>query len=177
MEIPNFNKEILNFNKNAVRLGFDALSAYSGQAAVMADYVLGIAPPVPEEGKKAVGIYFKESQKGLANLKKYVESSLELNWSAKDALEKNLEAMETFCKDTFSQASEIKKEAKVLVEKATKQLPKEAKSIVDFWADSVNGGFEFFQSNVNKNFELAKKVMADVSASAPTGEQKAGNKL
>jgi hypothetical protein len=177
METPNFTKETLDFNKNAVKLSFDALSTYSGQAAVMADYFLGIAPPVPEEGKKAVSMYFKESQRGLANLKKYVESSLELNWTAKDVLVKSLEAMETLCKDTFSQAIEIKKEAKTLAEKAIKQLPTEAKSIFDFWTESVNGGFEFFQSNMNKNFELAKKVVAGVSVGAPTAEPKAGNKL
>ncbi|WP_306532822.1 hypothetical protein [Geobacter sp.] len=173
MEAQNFNKEILAFNKNVIKMSFDALSAFSGQAAVATDTLLGTIPSVPEEGKKAVSIYFKQGQKGLASLKKHAESGLELDWTAKDAPVKNLEAMEAFCKDAFSQAVEIRNETKVLVEKATKQLPKEAKSIVDFWNDSVNSGFETFQSCVNKNFELAKKIMADVSVVVPTAEPKA----
>ena len=86
---------------------------------------------------------------------------------------KNLEAMETLCKDALSQAVEIKKETKALVDKATKQLPKEVKPLVDFWNESVNNSFDFFQSYVNKNFELAKKVMTDVSAVTPATEPKA----
>jgi hypothetical protein len=177
MENPNFNKEILGFSKNAVKMSFDALGAFSGQAAVLADNLLGSVPNVPEEGKKAVSTYFKESQKVLASLKKYVDSGLELNWTAKDAPLKNLEAMETFYNDTFGQAIEIKKEANALVEKGTKQLPKEAKSVVDFWAESVNGGFELFQSCVNKDFELAKKALSGVFFSAPTAKPKADTKL
>ena len=173
METLNFNKEILAFNKNAIKMSFDALSAFSGQAAVATDFLLGATPVVPEEGKKAVSIYFKESQKGLASLKKQVEIGLELDWTAKDAPVKNLDAMETFCKDAFSQAAEIKKETKALVEKATKQLPKEAKTIVDFWNESFNTGFDFFQSYVNKNFELARKVVTDVSVATSATEPKA----
>jgi hypothetical protein len=86
---------------------------------------------------------------------------------------KSLEMMETFCKDAFSQVEEFKKETKAMVEKATKPLPKEAKSLVDTWNDSVNTGFEFFQSCVNKNFELARKVMTDVSVFTPAAEPKA----
>ena len=173
METTNFNKEILAFNKSAIKMSFDALSAFSGQAAVATDSLLGVTPSVPEEGKKAVSIYFKESQKGLATLKKHVESGLELDWTAKDAPVKNLEAMESFCKDVFSQAGEIRKETKALVEKATKQLPREAKPLVDFWTESFNSGFEFFQAYVAKNFELAKKVMAEVPVVAPVTEPKA----
>jgi hypothetical protein len=173
METPNFSKEILAFNKSAIKMSFDALTAFSGQAAVTSDFLLGATPSVPEEGKKAVSIYFKEGQKGLASLKTHVESGLELDWTAKDAPVKNLAVMENFYKDAFSQAAEIKKETKTLVEKATKQLPKEAKSLVDFWSESVNSGFEFFQSYVNKNFELARKVMTDVSVVTPAAEPKA----
>ena len=79
----------------------------------------------------------------------------------------------SFCKDAFSQAAEIKKETKALVEKATKQLPKEAKTIVDFWNESFNTGFDFFQSYVNKNFELARKVVTDVSVATSATEPKA----
>jgi hypothetical protein len=173
METPNFSKEILAFNKNAIKMSFDALSAFSGQAAVATDSLLGATPSVPEDGKKAVNSCLKEGQKGLASLKKHVESSLELDWTSKDAPVKNLDAMEAFCKDAFSQAVEIKKETKALVEKASKQLPKEAKSIVDFWNDSFNNGFELFQSYVNKNFELARKAMTDVSVVTPAAGSKA----
>jgi hypothetical protein len=167
METSNFNKETLAFNKNAIKTSIDALSTITGQAEVATDALLGAIPSVPEEGKKAVSIYFKESQKGLANLKTHVEKSLELDWTAKNAPLKNLEAIENFYKDAFSQADEIKKETKALFEKATKQLPKEAKSIVDFWSESVNNGFEFYQSYVTKNFEFAKKNLTDVSVITP----------
>lgn len=173
METPNFNKETLAFNKNAIKTSFDALSTLSGQAEVATDALLGAIPSVPEEGKKAVNIYFRESQKSLANLKTHVEKSLEFDWTAKNAPLKSLEAIETFYKDAFSQADDIKKETKALIEKATKQLPKEAKAIVDFWSESVNNGFEFYQTYVSKNFELAKKVMTNVSAVTPAAEPKA----
>ena len=176
MDNPNFNKEFLGLGKNAVKMGFNALGAFSGQAAVVADNLWGSAPNVPEEGKKAVSMYFKESQKVLANLKKYVDSGLELNWTAKDAPMKNLEAMETFYNDTFGQAIEIKKEANALIEKGTRQLTKEGKSIVDFWTESVNGGFELFQSCVDKDFELAKKALSGVFVGTPA-EPKADKKL
>jgi hypothetical protein len=173
METPNFSKEILAFNKSAIKMSFDALSAFSGQAASATDSLLGATPSIPEEGKKAVSIYFKEGQKGLASLKSHVESGLELDWTAKDAPVKNLAVMENFYKDAFSQAVDIKKETKALVEKATKNLPKEAKPIVDFWSESVNNGFEFFQSYVTKNFELARKALTDVSVVTPASEPKA----
>jgi hypothetical protein len=173
MEIPNFSKESLAFNKSAIKMSFDALSAFTGQAATATDILLGANPLVPEEGKKAVSIFFKEGQKGLDSLKTHVERSLELDWTAKNAPVKNLEVLETFCKDAFNQADEIKKETKPLVEKVIKPLPKEAKTLVDSWNDSVNNSFEFFQGYVNKNFDLAKKVMADVSVLTPAAEAKA----
>jgi len=173
METPNFNKENMAFNKSAIKMSFDALNAITGQAAVASDILLAAAPAVPEEGKKAVSIIFKEGQKVLDSLKTHVEKSMELDWTAKNAPVKNLEMMETFCKDAFSHVDEIKKETKALVEKATKPLPKEAKSLVDTWNESVNNGFEFFQSCVNKNFELARKAMTDVSVFSPAAEPKA----
>ena len=173
METPNFNKEILALNKSAIKMSLDALNAFSDQTAVATDFLLGSIPTLPEEGKKAVTNYIKEGQKGFAGLKKQVESSLELDWTAKDAPVKNLAAMETFCKDALSQAAEIRKETTALVEKATKQLPKEVKPLVDFWNESVNNSFEFFQSYVSKNFELAKKVATDASVFSPAKESKA----
>lgn len=173
METPNFNKESLAFNKSAVKMGFDALNAISGQAVVASDALLAANPSVPEEGKKVVNILLKEGQKGLDNLKAHVEKSLELDWTAKNAPVKNLEVMEAFCKDAFSQAEVIKKETKELVEKATKQLPKEVKPLVEIWNESMNNGFEFFKTCVNKNFELARKTMADFPTFTPAGETKA----
>lgn len=175
METSNFSKETLAFNKNAIKTSFDTLSTFAGQAEVATDALLGAIPSIPEDGKKAVSVYFKEGQKGLANLKTHVERSLELDWTTKNAPLKNLEAIETFYKDAFCQADEIKKETKALIDKATKQLPKEAKSLVDFWSESVNSGFEFYQSYVNKNFEFARKVLTNVSVASPAAESKAAN--
>ena len=173
METPTFNKENLAFSKNAIKMGFDALGTITSQAAVASDIFLGATPIIPEEGKKAISIFFKEGQKGLACLKTQVERSLELDWTAKNAPLKNLEVMEAICKDAFCQAEEIKKESKPLVEKFVKPLPKEAKSLVDSWNESVNNGFEFYQTCVNKNFELARKAMTDVSAFTAAVEPKA----
>ncbi|MEI6205823.1 MAG: hypothetical protein WCP20_03460 [Desulfuromonadales bacterium] len=174
METTNFSKETVTFSKNAVKTGFDTLSTFSDQAVAMSDFFLTASPSVSEEGKKAIGIYCKESQKSLVNLKKHLESGLDLDWSAKDAPVKNLEVLESFYNAAFSQATGIKKETKTLVDNAAKQLPKEAKSIVDFWFDSFNYGFESFQSVVNKNFELARKIVTtDASVIAPSVQPKA----
>lgn len=173
METTNFSSETLAFNKNALKMSFDALSAFSGQAAVAADAVLAANPSVPEEGKKIVSTYFKENQKGLDNLKKQIEGGLELDWTAKDAPVKSLEAAESFYKNAFSQAAVINKETNKLVEKATAQLPKEAKNLVDFWSESFNNSFEMFQNYVNKNFEYAKKVTTDAFVVAPAFASKA----
>src|SRR6185369_12499656 len=152
---------------------FRSLSALAGQAAVASDILLAAAPAVPEEEKKVVSILFKEGQKGLDNLKTHVEKSLELDWTAKNAPVRNLEMMESFCKGAFSQADEIMKETKALTEKAASQIPKETKPLVELWNESVNNGFEFFKSCVNKNFELARKVMTDVPVFTPPPEPKA----
>ena len=170
METPNFNKENMAFNKSAIKMGFDALSTINGQAAVASDFFLAATPAVPEEGKKVVSVLFKESQKVLDSLKTNMEKSLELDWTAKNAPVKNLEMMETFCKDAFGHVDEIKKETKTLFEKATKSLPKEAKTLVETWNESVNNSFEFFQSYVFKNFEFTKKAMADASFFTPAPE-------
>jgi hypothetical protein len=173
MDTMNFNKESLAFNKSAVKMGFDALNTITGQAAVASDFLMGVIPSVPEEGKKVVSILFKDGQKVLDSMKTQVERSLELDWTAKNAPVKNLEVMEILCKDAFTQVEEFKKETKALVEKASKPLPKEVKSIVDTWNDSFNTGMEFFQNCVFKNFEMAKKAMTDVSVFTPSVEPKA----
>ena len=80
--------------------------------------------------------------------------------------------MEAICKEAISQAAEIKKETTALVEKATKNLPNEAKTFIDYCNESVNNGFEFFQGYVSKNFELAKKVTADVTVATAAAEAK-----
>lgn len=173
MTAPIFNKETVEFSKNVINVSFDAINAVSGQASVTADSFLAAVPSVPEEGKKIVSTYFKESKKALVNLKKHLETGLDLDLSAKDAPVKSLEAIESFCKDAFSQAADIRNETKSLVEKATKDLPKEAKMIVNFWNDSFNFGFDSFQTYVNKNFEFAKKITTDAFTVAPAVQAKA----
>ncbi|MEI6213120.1 MAG: hypothetical protein WCP10_03355 [Desulfuromonadales bacterium] len=173
METTNFSKKNLAFNKSALSTGFDALNALSDQAVAATDAILTAVPSVPEEGKKAVNTYVKESQKALINLKKHLETGLEIDLTAKDAPVKSLEALENFSKDAFSQAAVFNKETKTLIETATKQLPKEAKAIINFWNESFSFGFESFQGYVNNNFALAKKVAADVFVVAPVAPSKA----
>lgn len=162
METTNFVKETAAFNKTALNTGFDALNTISGQATAAADVLLAAVPSLPEEGKKAVTTCLKENQKALDNLKKHLGNSLELDLTAATAPVKSLEALESFYNDAFSQAVVLKNETKTLVDAATRQLPKEAKSIVTFWNDSFNFGFDSFQNYVVNNFALAKKVATDV---------------
>jgi len=168
-------QEILNFNKTAVKEGFEALSTMSNQAAKAANQILGATPNVPEEGKKAVDLFFKENQKCLSTQRKFVETGLEIDWSNPNAPAKGLEAIESLCDSAFSQVGAMQKETKELLKKATEMLPKEAKPVVDFWTETLNSNYQIFQSLVTKNFELAKKVMGDLAAEAPKTDSKASN--
>jgi hypothetical protein len=169
-------QEILDFNKNAVKLSFEALGTFFDQTAKAADQLLEATPNVPDEGKKAFSLFIKENQKVQANLKNLVEANLEIDWTAKDAPVKGLEAMQSFYTSALSQSSAIQKETKDLLKKTTDQLPKEAKPVVDFWNETLNNNFQIFQSLMNKNFEVAKKVLADVSAEAPKASAKSDSK-
>lgn len=162
MQTSNFSKETAAFNKTALTNSFDALKTLSGHAVTATDLILNAVPSFPEEGKKAVCTYFKENEKALGSLKKHLESGLELDLTAANAPVKSLEALESFSTDAFSQAVVFKNETQALVNNATDTLPKEAKSVVNFWNDSFNFGFETFQNYVNANFATAKKVAADV---------------
>jgi hypothetical protein len=167
MSNEKITQDILDFNKNAIKMSFDALSSFTEQSAKAADQILGTVTNLPEEGKKAVDLFFKENQKGLASLKSSVDAGLDINWTEQEAPLKSLEAMEDFYSNAFTQAGSIQKETKALFKKTTDQLPKEAKPVVDFWTDAFNSNFQNFQSIVTKNFELAKKVLKDVAVDAP----------
>jgi len=156
MPKQNVAQEILDFNKNAVKESFEALSTISTQTAKTANQILEATPNVPEEGKKAVDVFFKENQKGLTNQRKFVV--------------KGLEAIENLYNSAFTQVDALQKESKELLKKATEQLPKEAKPVVDFWTETLNSNYQTFQSFVTKNFELAKKVIGDLAAEAPKAE-------
>ncbi|MDD2735278.1 MAG: hypothetical protein PHF56_15175 [Desulfuromonadaceae bacterium] len=173
METTNFCKETAAFNKTALNTSFDALNTLSGQAVVATDLLLAAVPSFPEEGKKVVTTCIKENQKALDNLKKNLVNGLDLDFTAASAPVKSLEALESFYNDAFSQAAVIKNETKALVDAATGKLPKEAKTIVNFWNDSFNFGFDSFQNYVNNNFALAKKVATDIFAVAPAVQAKA----
>lgn len=164
MQTNNFYTYALDFSKTAVKTSFDALSAFTAQSEAFTGKLLETVPSFPEEGKKIASLYFGESQKGLAILRTFVESNLELDWTAKNASLKSLEAMEVLSKDVFKEAAAIQKEMKPLVEKATEQLPKEAKEIVEFSNKAVNSGSENLQESVTKGFETVKKTLTSVSA-------------
>ena len=160
-------QDIIDFNKNTVKMSFEALGTFYDQTAKAADHLLGAAPYIPEEGKKAFNLFIKENQKVQANVKKFVETSIEIDWTDKDAPVKGLEAMETLYNSAFNQSSAIQKETKDLLKKTTEQLPKEAKPVVDFWNEALNSNFQIFQSFMTKNFDFAKKGLKDVAAEAP----------
>ena len=167
MDNKKINQDILDFNKNAVKMSFEALSSCSDQTAKAADQLLGALPNVPEEAKKAVGIFIKENQKAQSNLRNCVEAGLEIDWNSKEAPAKGLEAVESFYSSACSQAGEIQKETKELLKKTSDQLPKEAQPVVEFWNQALNSNFQIFQGVVTQNFEFAKKVLSDASAETP----------
>ena len=152
-----------DFYKNAVNTSFDALSSLIAQSVTFTEKTIETIPSFPEEGKKITSVYFEESQKSLAILKKHTLSNLDLDWTTTDVPVKSLEALEAFSKDVFKEAAEIQKEMKPLVEKATEQLPKEAKEIVELSNKVVNSGSENLQESVTKGFETVKKTLTDVS--------------
>ncbi|MEI6213110.1 MAG: hypothetical protein WCP10_03305 [Desulfuromonadales bacterium] len=176
MPKQNVAQEILDFNKNAVKESFEALSSISTQAAKAANQILGATPNVPEEGKKAVDQFFKENQKGLSSQRKFIESGLEIDWTSPNASVKGLEAIETLYNSAFSQVGALQKETNELLKKATEQLPKEARPVVDFWNGTLNSNYQSFQNLVTSNFALARKVMGDLAAEAPKTETKSSTK-
>ncbi len=176
MQNQKIAQEILDFNKNAVKMSCDALSSFSDQTAKATDQLLGAVPNVPEEGKKVVDLFFKKNQKGLNTLRKCVETSQDVDWTSQEAPVKGIEAMESFYNSAFSQSSAIQKEANELFKKTSEQLPQEVKPVVEFWNQALNSNFQIFQGFVTKNFEMAKKIMADVPAEAPKAATKAATK-
>ena len=169
-------QEIVDFNKNALKMSFDALSSFSNQTAKAAEQLLGSVPNVPEEGKNAIDTFFKQNQKGLTSLKNSVEAGLDIDWTAKDAPVKGIEAMESFYNSAISQACTVQDETNVLFSKTSEQLPKEVKPVVEFWNQALNSNFQIFQGLVSKNFELAKKVMTDVTVETSKAAAKAATK-
>lgn len=176
MEAQDFTKQIVDFNKNAAKIGFDTISAFSGQAAKLTDSLISIVPNVPEEGKKAATLLFEEQQKSLNNLQGYVEGQLDLDWTSQDTPAKSIEVLEKFSKQAFAQADDIKKESKGLADKATEQLPKEAKPLVEFWNDAINNGFSLFQDSLTKSFELSKELLANESVVKSDAKAKTASK-
>ena len=162
MHTLNYYGYALDLYKNAVNTSFEALITCTAQSAISTEKILASVPSVPEEGKKVASIYFGESQRGLAILRKHMESTLELDWTAKDAPLKNLEALEAFSKDVFKESAEIQKEMKPLVKKATEQLPKETKEIIELSSKVVNSGTENLQKSVTEGFKAAQKTLTDV---------------
>jgi len=167
MQNEKIMQDIVDFNKNTVKMSFEALGTFYDQTAKAADQLLGANPNVPEEGKKAFNLFIKENQKVQANVKKFVETSIEIDWTAKDAPVKGLEAMENLYNSAFSQSSAIQKETKDLLKKTTEQFPKEAKPVVDFWNEALNSNFQIFQGFMTKNFDFAKKGLKNVADEAP----------
>ncbi len=110
MGTVNLNDHVLDFYKNATKTSFDVLDSFTVKFSAFTDSLLKTVPSFPEGGKKSVSIYFEGSQKGLAILRKYVESHLDLDWTPKDTPVKCLETLEAFNKDAIRQAAEIQEE-------------------------------------------------------------------
>jgi hypothetical protein len=176
MQKQNGTQEILDYNKNAVKMGFEVLSSVSSQAAKTAEQVLAATPNVPEEGKKVVAHFFKENQKGLTTQRKFVETGLEIDWTSPNAPVRSLEAIESLYTSACCQVDAMQKETKELLKTTTGLLPKEAKPVVDFWNEALNSNYQLFQGLVTKNFELTKKILVGLAAETPKAEAKAATK-
>ena len=159
MEPKEYTKQIVDFNKNAAKIGFDTIIAFSGQAAKLTDSLVNAVPNVPEEVKKTSELFFKEQQKSLKNMQSYVDGQLNVDWTSQDAPAKSIEVLEQFSKQAFSQADSIKNESKKLTEKATAQIPEEAKPLVNIWNDAINNSLSLFQDSLNKSLELSKELL------------------
>lgn len=159
MEPKDYTKQIVDFNKNAAKIGFDTIIAFSGQAAKLTDSLVNAVPNVPEEVKKTNDMFFKEQQKSLKNLQSYVDGQLSVDWTSQDAPAKSIEVLEQFSKQAFSQADGIKNESKKLTEKATAKMPEEAKPLFNIWNDAINSSLSLFQDSLNKSLELSKELM------------------
>ncbi len=164
METLNLYAPVVDIYKSAVKASFDALSTFTDQSEELTGKLLESVPSLPEEGKKFASLYFSESKKGQALLKKLVETNLDIDWMAQEAPQKSLEALEKFNKGVFKEAAVIQKEVKPLVDKVTEQLPKEVKELVEYSEEAVKSGSEKLQENVIQGFETAKKSLADISA-------------
>ncbi len=164
MEILNVYAPVLDFYKSAVKNSFDALSTFTDQSEELTGKLLESVPSCPEEGKKFASLYFSESKKGQALLKKLVETNLDIDWMAEEAPQKSLEALEDFSKGAFKEATAIQKEVKPMVDKVTEQLPKEVKELVEFSEEVVNSSSENLQENVIQGIETAKKAVSEVPA-------------
>lgn len=159
MESKEFTKQIVDFNKTAAKISFDTISAFSGQAAKLTNSLIDVVPNVPEEVKKTSDLVFKEQQKALNNLQDYVQGQFDIDWTSEEAPSKSIEALQKFSSQAFAQAETIKKESMKLTDKATEQLPEEAKPLVNIWNDAINSGFSLFQDSLNKSFDLSKELL------------------
>ncbi|MBW2450739.1 MAG: hypothetical protein JRE16_02540 [Deltaproteobacteria bacterium] len=171
METKDYSKQIVDFNKNAAKIGFDTIIAFSGQAAKLTESLVNAVPNVPEEVKKSSSMFFKEQEKSLKNMQSYVDGQLSVDWTSQDAPTKSIEVLEQFSKQAFSQANSIKDESKQLTEKATAQMPEEAKPLVNIWNDAINNSLSLFQDSLTKSLELSKELLN--KESAVKGEAKA----
>lgn len=173
MEAKEFTKQIVDFNKSAAKISFDTISAFSGQTAKLTNSLIDIVPNVPEEVKKTTDLVFKEQQKALNNLQDYVQGQLDIDWTSEDAPAKSIDVLQKFNTQAFAQAESIKKESKQLTDKATEQLPEEAKPLVGIWNDAINNGFSLFQDSLNKSFELSRELLAKNVAAKSDAKAKA----
>jgi hypothetical protein len=173
MEAKEFTKQIVDFNKNAAKISFDTISAFSSQAAKLTNSLIDIVPNVPEEVKKTTDMVFKEQQKALTNLEGYVQGQLDIDWTSDEAPSKSIDVLQKFSSQAFAQAETIKKESKQMADKATEQLPEEAKPLVTIWNDAINNGFSLFQDSLNKSFDLSKELLNKQAAAKADTKAKA----
>ena len=159
MATVDISKEIIDLNRGAVNMGIDALSALNSRLAESAEQALKLAPALPEEGQKAVRNYFKRNQKGLDLLKEQVKVLLDIDPTAKDAPLKGVQVLETATENLIKQGTELRKELNGLVEKGTKELPQEAKTVVELWNRTGSECFDLCCGLVRTNFSLAKSVL------------------
>ena len=77
MEQFNGIKQMVQFNKNAFDKSYNAMEMLFEQNEKMTNSILGHAPWMPEEGKKAVNEWMQLYKKGCDDFKKTVDQTYE----------------------------------------------------------------------------------------------------
>ncbi len=159
--MANLLEFIIDFNKKTVEQNFSFLNETSKQTGRMMESFFDYAPQIPEDSKKVLRNFYRNSNDGLDSIKKTVEATLSVDISTTDTSVQMLKVFEESIQDAFVLASKIQEQNQEFVSHVTSDLPREGKQIVEFISESLNNNIEAFKDVINKNFALANKIIEE----------------